>query len=50
MEFSEAYVILGLTPGACRAEIEKAFRAKALIHHPDHILQCEDKDEQESRA
>ncbi|KAI1771964.1 hypothetical protein F4818DRAFT_454178 [Hypoxylon cercidicola] len=50
MELSEAYIILGLAPGASRAEVEKAFRMKAFIYHPDRIVQCEDKDEQESRA
>ncbi|XXH06010.1 hypothetical protein Hte_012455 [Hypoxylon texense] len=49
MQLSEAYIILGLTPGASIEEIERAFRAKALIYHPDRVLQHGDKDEQESR-
>jgi hypothetical protein len=30
------YRILGLSPSASWDEIERAYRAKAKIHHPDH--------------
>ncbi|HOZ47773.1 MAG TPA: J domain-containing protein [Candidatus Hydrogenedentes bacterium] len=30
------YRMLGLSPSARWEEIEKAYRAKAKIHHPDH--------------
>ncbi|MFO7775488.1 MAG: J domain-containing protein [Candidatus Hydrogenedentota bacterium] len=30
------YKMLGLSPSASWAEIEKAYRRKAKIHHPDH--------------
>ncbi|KAI0169871.1 hypothetical protein GGR52DRAFT_486558 [Hypoxylon sp. FL1284] len=50
MRISQAYDILDLASGASRAEIEKAFRRKALLHHPDRIGQCRDKDEQEARS
>ncbi len=49
MELQEAYDILSLTSGANKAEIKKAFRKKAHLHHPDRILQCEGKEEHEVR-
>jgi hypothetical protein len=32
----QAFVILGISPPASREQITKAFRKKALEHHPDH--------------
>ena len=31
----DPYAVLGLHPGATKAEIKKAFRQKAMAHHPD---------------
>lgn len=31
----DPYAVLGLQPGATKAEIKKAFRQKAMAHHPD---------------
>lgn len=35
-EMDMCYKILGLSPSATWPEIEKAYRQKAKIHHPDH--------------
>src|SRR5690242_5921215 len=31
-----AYKMMGVSPSAPWPEVEKAFRAKAKLHHPDH--------------
>ena len=31
-----AYKMLGIAPSASWPDVEKAFRAKAKLHHPDH--------------
>lgn len=36
MELNRAYNILGVSQTATKEEIEKAYRKKALIHHPDN--------------
>ncbi|KAI4862392.1 hypothetical protein F4820DRAFT_451053 [Hypoxylon rubiginosum] len=50
MESSEAYQLLGVAPGASKAEIERAFRLKALACHPDRMMQGGDKAEQAARV
>lgn len=35
-DMSYAYRLLGISPGAPWEEIERAYRAKAQQHHPDH--------------
>ena len=32
---ADPYALLGVAPGASKADIKKAFRAKAKAHHPD---------------
>lgn len=36
MDDDLCYQILGLSPSASLEEIERAYRRKAKIHHPDH--------------